>query len=81
MTRKERNDIKKWTDTLSNKQLEKEYYNLVHCILGSQIEDMYELGYDMRDIIERKKYEKFMCQKCDFIGFICEQRGIKLWQE
>lgn len=81
MTRKERNDIKKWTDTLSNEQLEKEYYDLVYDTLGTQTEDMYELGYDMQDIIEREKYEKFISQKCDFIGFICEQRGIKLWQE
>lgn len=79
-TRKERNAIKKWTDTLSNEQLEKEYYDLVYATLGSQAEIMYDLGYDKQDIIEREKYEKFISQKCDYIGFICEQRGIKLWE-
>ncbi len=41
MTRKERNEIVKFANKLSNEELEKEYYNSVYDCLGSQCEDMY----------------------------------------
>lgn len=47
--------------------------------LGSQCDDMFDLGYDIRDIIERQKYEKFIAQKSDLIGGICDKRGIQLF--
>ena len=42
---------------------------------------MIELGYDLVDIKERKEYEKFLREKSDLIGWICEQRGIELWKD
>ena len=62
-------------------ELEKEYYNAVYSSLGSQCEDMYELGYDIADIVEREKYEKYLGQRADLLGALCEQRGIKLWEK
>lgn len=44
MTRKERNEIIKFAEKLTDEELEKEYYNAVYSSLGSQCEDMYELG-------------------------------------
>ena len=32
------------------------------------------------DIIERKKYEKYLRQRADLLEYLCEQRGIKLWE-
>lgn len=81
MTRSERNQIIKWANTLTDEELEKEYYDAVFDCLGSQTEDMYELGYDMVDILEREKYEKWLCQKSDLIEALCYGRGIKLWGE
>ena len=81
MTRKERNEIIKFAEKLNNEELEKEYYDAVDSSLGSQCEDMYELGYDISDIVEREKYEKYLCQKADLLEYLCEQRGIKLWGE
>ena len=43
------------------------------------IDDMYELGYDMTDILEREKYEKYMSQKADLLEMLCAKRDIKLW--
>ena len=80
MTRKERNEIIKFAEKLTDKELEKEYYNAVYNSLGSQCEDMYELGYDISDIIEREKYEKYLGQRADLLEYLCEQRGIKLWE-
>ena len=46
MTKTERNQIIKWANTLTDKQLENEYYDSVMDCLGSQAEEMYERGWD-----------------------------------
>ena len=81
MTKKEQNEIIKSAEKLTDEELEKEYYNAVYNSFGSQCDDMYELGYDIVDIVEREKYEKYLVQKADLLGTLCEQRGIKLWEE
>lgn len=81
MTKSERNQIIKWANTLTNEELEKEYYDAVFDSLGSETEEMYELGYDMVDILERKKFEKWRCKRASLLGQLCEKRGIKLWEE
>ena len=80
MTKKERNEIIKFAEKLTEEELEKEYYNAVYNSLGSQCEDMYELGYDIADIVEREKYEKYLGQRADLLDELCEKRGIKLWE-
>lgn len=81
MEKSERNKILKWADSLSDEELEKEYYKSVFDSLGSQTEEMYELGYDIRDIKERERHEKFLMQKSALLCELCEKRGIALWQE
>ena len=75
------NEIIKFAEKLTDSELEKEYYDAVDSSLGSQCEDMYELGYDIADIVEREKYEKYLGQRADLLGTLCEQRGIKLWEK
>lgn len=79
MTKSEKNEIIKWSNTVSNEELERTYYDTVSNTLGTQIDDMYELGYDMTDILEREKYEKYMSQKADLLEMLCYKRDIKLW--
>lgn len=79
MTKANKDALVKWAKTLSNKELENAYYNSVYDSLGSQCEDMYELGYDMRDIEERRKYEKYLAEKSGILEQICIFRGIRLW--
>lgn len=81
MTKKQRNEIIKWANALTDEQLEGEYYDAVYDSLGSQTEEMYELGYDIQDIIEREEYEDYLDQKSDLLGRLCEERGIKLWED
>lgn len=81
MTKSEKNSIIKWAKTLTDDELEKEYYRASLDTLDSQAEAMYEQGWDMQDIIEREKYEKWMCQKADLLEMLCYERGIKLWGE
>ena len=81
MTKKERYEIIKFANKLSNEELEKEYYNSVYRCLGSQCEYMYENGYDIVDIVEREKYEKYLCERTDELERICYIRGIKLWEK
>ena len=81
MKRSERNEIVKWANTLSDKELKDKYYAAVYDSLGSQTDEMYELGYDMRDIEEQEEYEKYLCEKADVLENICTERGIGLWNE
>ena len=79
MIKSEKNKIIKWADSVSNEELEKAYYDTVFSSLGSQCDDMYDLGYEMSDILERQEYEKFLSQKADVLEVLCVKRGIKLW--
>ena len=79
MTKSERNQIIKWANTLTDDELEKEYYRAIYDTLGSQAEAMYEQGWDMQDVIERNEYEKWLNQKCDLLERLCYERGIELW--
>lgn len=81
MKRLERNNLIKWANTLSNKELKDKYYAAVYDSLGSQTDKMYELGYDVRDIKEQEVYEKYLCEKVDILENICTERGIGLWNE
>lgn len=81
MTRAERYRLVLWTQTLSDEELEEEYYKAVFKSLGSEAEEMYELGYDIQDIIEQERYEKDLIKTAHILGKICEERGIKLWEE
>ena len=81
MKKDERNAIIKWAESVTDEEIEKEYYNAVFDSLGSQTEDMYELGYDIIDIQERERHEKYLCQRSSLLGYLCEQRGIKIWEK
>ena len=81
MTKSEKNKIIKWTNTLTDEELEKEYYRTSWDALGSQAEEMYECGWDMQDVIEQEKYEKWLGQKANLLEMLCYERGIKLWEE
>lgn len=81
MNKRELAKLKKWTDTLTDEELKKEYYDTVFDSLGSQTEEMYERGYDIVDILEREKYEKWLSRQSDMLEVICSERGIKLWEE
>ena len=80
MRKSEKNTLLKWAQSLTDEELEKEYYKAAMDCLGSETEKMYELGYDMRDIEERDNYEKYLCEKADILGVLCDSRGIKLWE-
>lgn len=66
---------------LDRRTAQKEYYDAVFDTLGSQAEEMYERGYDEVDIREREKYERWLSRRSDMLEEICQERGIKLWEE
>ena len=81
MSKRELAKLKKWTDTLTDEELKKEYYDAVFDTLGSQAEEMYERGYDIADILERETYVRWLSRQSDMLEMICSERGIKLWEE
>ena len=42
---------------------------------------MYERGYDIADIREREKHERWLSRRSAMLEDICRERGIKLWEE
>lgn len=81
MTRAEKKAIIDWAEKLSDCELEAEYYTAAYDCLGSLVEEMYERGYDIRDIQEQEKYEKLILEKANILEITCTARGIKLWGE
>lgn len=81
MNKRELAKLKKWTDTLTDEELKREYYDAVFDTLGSQAEEMYERGYDIADIREREKHERWLSRRSDMLEEICSERGIALWEE
>lgn len=81
MNKREYAKLKKWADTLTDEELKKEYYDALFDSLGSQTEEMYELGYDIADILEREKHERWLSRQSDMLEKICSERGIALWEE
>ena len=81
MKKKDKEAIIKWANALTNEQLEKEYYDNVFDCLGSDAEIMYERGYEISDICEQEKLEKYQQEKTDILEQLCEERGIKLWEQ
>ena len=81
MNKREYVELKKWTNTLTDEELKKEYYDALYDTLGSQAEEMYERGYDIADIREREKHERWLSRRSDMLEMICSERRIKLWEE
>lgn len=80
MIKKEYNNLIKWAESLSDSDLEKEYYNAVYDCLGSEAEIMEEQGWDDVDVKERRKFEKWLGEKADLLEKLCDEREIKLWE-
>ena len=78
---KRKKELLRWAESLSNEELENEYFSAVYDSLGSQCESMYELGYDIRDINEQEEHEKYLRKKADILEKICLERNIKLWKK
>lgn len=81
MTKIEIIEIQDYINKLSDEELKNEYYDSVYDSLGSNAERMYELGYDIRDIIEEEKCKEYASQKADILENECCKRNIKLWND
>ena len=81
MTKRQRKEIIEQADKLSDEELESEYYDSVDDSLGTQVDRMYDLGYDMADIIECEKYEKYKNERVELLYSLCLERNINLWGE
>lgn len=80
MNNRELKKLKKWTDTLTDKELENEYYGAVYEHIGSMDGDI-ECEYDTIDAIAQKKREEEFHEYIDMLKHLCEERGIKLFEE
>lgn len=80
MTNREKISIISKCTIMTDEELVNYYHSALLLSLGSQVEDMYDLGYDMADIKERENYEKYLVEKCDIIENMICARGINPWE-
>lgn len=80
MKAKEKNELIKWAETLKDSELLCEYYDTALESLGSQCDEMYDMGYDIVDIVEREEYEIYLRERCRILEGVCIQRGLELWK-
>ena len=81
MKKKDKQAIIDYANSLSDDELEQEYYNCALSCLGSESERMYELGFDIIDILEQEKLERYNSERCHILESLCIKRGIKLWND
>ena len=81
MTGKEKAAYVKWARSLTDDELEKEYYNAAYNCLGSVAEEMYERGFDIIDIREQERHERDLGIMSGILEGVCVERGIPLWGE
>lgn len=79
MKKADKDALIKWANELTDEELKQKYYDSVFDSLGSQCEEMYERGYDMRDIEEQRTHEKYLAEKASLLDQLCKERGIDLW--
>lgn len=81
MTKKERLAILEKIAYMNDEELEKEASEKIDACLGSIVDDMYELGYDIVDIREQERWERYKSEVAAIYGQVAEKRGINLWEE
>lgn len=79
MRKDEKNNILSHIAYMSDNVLKEKTHDAIYDCLGSDIDKMIEFGYSVKDIEERRKYEKFLSEKADLYTRTCEARGIKLF--
>lgn len=81
MKKSEKHNILSDIAHMSDSELESNAYDAIYDCLGSQVDIMIEHEYNVEDIIERQKYEKFLSEKADLYIECCDSRGIELFNK
>lgn len=66
--------------SMTDEKLIDYYHDILFLTLGTQVEDMQDMGYDMADIKERIRFEKYLIEKCDVIADILKERNLDPWK-
>ena len=77
---KEKNEILNSVAFMNDTELKDYTESIMFDCLGSEADIMIERGYEEIDIIERRKYEKYLSEKANILLMCCEKRGINLWE-
>ena len=79
MKRKEKNEILNSVAFMNDTELKDYTESAMFDCLGSEADIMLEREYEEIDIVERRKYEKYLSEKSDILIMCCEKRGINLF--
>ena len=76
MIKKDKQAIYEWVAGLSDEKLKDAYLESMDKTLGSQAEEMYNRGYELEDVRERAKLEKYLSEECHLLEELCYKRQI-----
>ena len=67
---------------LSNEDLVNKYFDIVyHDVLGSQAEQMEDVGWNESDVKERREYESCMGYYADILEGMLQECGVDPWRD
>ncbi len=76
MLKKDKQAIYEWVAGLSDEKLKDAYFESMDKTLGSQAEEMYNRGYEIEDVRERAKLEKYLSEEYNLLEKLCYKRQI-----
>ena len=79
MTKKEISQIRLECESLTDEELKNKTYIAIYDSLGSEVDAMFDFGYDPSDIADRVEYESFACNYSELLQLLCDERGIILF--
>ena len=82
LNKSEVNRIIKENTALSNEDLLNKDFDIVYRdVLGSQAEQMEEVGWNESDVKERREYEHYMGCYADILEGMLQERGLNPWKD
>lgn len=82
MKKLRKSEIIKENKLLSNIELLHKYFDIVyHDCLGSQAEQMEEVGWDESDVKARREYEDYMNIYADILEGMLQERSADPWKD
>ena len=80
MKKKEKDEILNSVAFMSDTELKDYTRTALFDCQGSEVDIMIERGYEQIDIVERRKYEKYLSEKADILIMCCDKRCINLFE-
>lgn len=81
MTKRDKNRLLKYWKDKPTEEIESEYYSICYGDYNADTERMYDLGFDLVDILEAEAYSNYKQEEAGILEGILRSRGIIPWED